>query len=255
MSYSDTDDDLFEYDPDQEIHQELNTPPSSERLSSLSTDQKQFLNNIKDKFESDDEDDFDLEKGSVRHGQTKLAASFQSAASYFLYDLEYHSYTMSSHRVLDELTEGRFSLLNTFYFLENKIAKTMNFINMSTNVFTDEKETFLEIVKELFGVELSDLHVETCYLSHIRIARHSLTVNRSQYKAISKLVDVPVREELVLDNNDTIIDPHSYGYSSFIKNLRSNILTNIFSDETISDIAESMGMNVRLYKEEDQKDS
>lgn len=240
MSYNYDDDDLFDYDPENETasnSQNVHVGPE------YTDQQNKLITAIKDNFDSSEDEDEAL--GSVRHLQARLAASFQSASSYFITNTEQQASDFAQRHVLDYLTDGNYSYIELFYLTESKIVSTINFINIAEIIFFSEDSNMQEIVKEIFDVDLSDTYVETCFISHLKISQHSLLVNRMLYTSLSEYLDIPIKEELLLD--ETVInDITDYSYHNSINHIRSDILKSFTKTKDVEKMKEFFGTDVRI---------
>jgi len=234
MSYMSEDDDLFEYDPDQEdtIQTEVKQDYST---SNLGDQEKELIESIKDHF--------DASEGSVKGVETILAQSFFRAFTETSLSFKESSTYRATKYILDELSQGRFSLLEYFYVIESKIAHKVFFLELCDSVF-DEEQTYSSVVKEIFDIELSDIHIKTIYHPAIKIIRHTLNIDKATYLQLSEELGMPVKMSLFEDKLDDI-DLDDYSYSKFLNKINNNIDNDLVSRGLLDKVIESFGTDVR----------
>lgn len=218
MSYSisDNDDDLFDYDPSQEtstqvIDQQYTETPVSDISSDDQTKhQREFINSLKTNI-NDADADLDL------HDDTKmnvlvsnLYGSFQEAINTFVGMISKDTFSRSVHITLDELTNGRFSMLNMFHYYESRIISRIALINLFGTVFhndsldADEEAIapFLQKVSDLLKINFTKNYYNSTFNVTIDILNHSLTIDKVIYQFLGDKLHLPLNELTTLDFNE-----------------------------------------------------
>jgi len=231
----DNDDDLFDYDPDLEHQPNI---ISDHSVSTLNKEEKDFVDSIKDSESSG---------GNINNLETKLSIAYISSSTHFVSNEASptgHAYAV--RHIMDELSDGRFSLIELFKTTELKIQRLMAFLQISNSIFGIDPKAFQESLKELFDIEVSDIHVRTVYHTHMAISRHSLLLSRALYQNLSEHLDMSVIPELLDDSSD--IDDLDLSYHSIVSNIHQNIIQH-FSEHGLSDkVSEVFGLNANLYQ-------
>lgn len=241
MSYNDNDDDLFDYEPEDVItHTENNSSTTSQKLDN------QLLTDIKDNF--DDIED----KGSIKGLEARLGSAFLDAANFYVNSAVVNGHSFAARYVLDEVSDGKFSLLEYFKTTEIKILKMIEFTQLCESVLKDEN-SFVSQIQDLVGITLSPLHISSVYQTHLKLTRHSLLLNRAIYLQLSEQLMMPVIMELFDDNCKT--DDINYSYSDLVSNIKSNIIKQYAHAGLLDKISEAFGSDVQLYQEDTQEDS
>lgn len=241
MSYSDNDDDLFDYEPEDVItHTENNSSTTSQKLDN------QLLTDIKDNF--DDIED----KGSIKGLEARLGSAFLDAANFYVNSAIVNGHSFAARYVLDEVSDGKFSLLEYFKTTEIKIIKMIEFTQLCESVLKDEN-SFVSQIQDLVGITLSPLHISSVYQTHLKLTRHSLLLNRAIYLQLSEQLMMPVIMELFDDDCKT--DDINYSYSDLVSNIKSNIIKQYAHAGLLDKISEAFGSDVQLYQEDTQEDS
>ena len=238
MSYVSDDDDLFEYDPDTEVTQTQAIPQSN--TTDLSDREKDLIDNIKEHF--------DHTEGSIKGLEITLASAFYNALSTST-DAFNQSATLKSIKMtLDELTDGRYSLIEYFNTIESKIAHKIFFLNLCDAVFEGD-QTYADIVKEIFDIELTNLHLQTVYYPTIQILRHTLELDKATYLQLSEQLNIPVKMCL-FENNIEEFSIDDFVYKLFANKVNANITKDLVGIGLLEKVHEAFDKNVRFIQEE-----
>jgi len=210
MSLHDNDDDLFEYEP------ESSTVNVSDSFTDSSSTESQFINSIKTNY-----DDIS-ESGSIKGIETRLGSAFLSAANFHISTASQNGHAYAARYILDEVSDGKFSLLELFKTTEIKIIKLLEFIEICESILEDE-DNFITQILELIGVSLTPIHVQSIYKTHLKLSQHSLLLSKALYLELSEKLLMPVNMELFEAKPN--IDDIEYRYSSLVSKITSNIIS------------------------------
>lgn len=241
MSYNDTDDDLFDYEPE-----DSTTPLNTNSSTTSQKIDNQLLTDIKDNF-----DDIE-EKGSIKGLEARLGSAFLDAANFYVNSAVVNGHSFAARYILDEVSDGKFSLLEYFKTTEIKLIKMIEFTQLCESVLKDEN-AFVSQMQELAGLTLSPLHISSVYRTHLKLTRHALLLNRAIYLQLSEQLMMPVIMELFDDDCKT--DDIDYSYSDLVSNIKSNIIKQYAHSGLLDKISEAFGTDVELYQEGVQEDS
>ena len=234
MSF-DNDDDLFDYEPEEDSPSNISIQNEPNNLSQT---EQEFVDSIKSAENS---------VGSLNGVEARLAIAYINSSSAFISKEagpSGHAYAM--RYVLDELTDGRFSLLELFKSTEAKIIRLMAYISLSESIFGNDGTEFKEALNELFDVNVGDLHVRSTYYTHLAISRHSLIINRAIYSQLSEKLDMPCEPSLFDDQFD--VDKLKITYFHLVNNIHSNIISELATEGLSTKVSEAFGQDVQLYK-------
>lgn len=231
------DDDLFDYDPDQE--DQSTKTFSYDEDHNLTSKEQDFVDSIKESISD--------QNGSINALETNLAIAFVSSVTKYIQTDSLANGHLSTTRILlDELTNGRFSLLELFKTTEHKILKMMAVLQLSESLFSSDHSNFSGLLQKFFNIEVSHVHIRSTYNVHIAITRHALLLNRTLYSQLSETLDLPVIPELFDDNSD--IDKINISYHNLVHNIHTNIISELSSSGLTSKVSEVFGTDVQLYK-------
>jgi len=247
---SDNDDDLFEYEPAEENKDSL--------LQKYSEQQYDYINSEKDSHQIeignsvlaktlsetfDKENDLDsitLSNASVYRALINAMESFvETDKTYYL---------RTQHQILDELTQGKFSLTLVYNVLEIRIAAKKILYNTLNAVFNDnsskEIELFVELASKLSYEEISNEFLTGSIRTSISILDFTIKLDQILYLHIAEKLNQPIKEILFEnDKEDVDIDLQNFiyerSYTEYLRKLEENMLcafslsaTNVSQTET-----------------------
>jgi len=222
MPHYDNDDDLFDYDPSEDSS--TNTIPE-ETVTPLTSEEKTFFENIKDNIEED------FSTTNLNPTQIMFAQSFHKAVSLHIdTGTKSSSFVISVTEALDDLTEGRFSLLNYKNVLEFKISKIMSVLSICSFLDEDieeiQDEDGIKELLESIGLSLSPMYVDSCFRSTLSILSHILFINRSLYSSTCTALNVEPKEFLFMEPSDYMNSEYSQTIelSNYSQNIENNIV-------------------------------
>lgn len=251
MTYLDSDSDLFEYDPEEDI-----SSPDLEEVKDQTNKQKPSVEN----FLAQHKELIEILQSSseqlLDENKIRLATGLHDATSRFFSKIESPTFDKSVSIVLDKLSNGDFSLIRNYYRVEALITQRILFINLMNSIVGDDQEedskyfsvrTLLEALK----FENVDEHIKIFYYSSLNICRHALTVDRIIYQHLGSRLGITV--------NPDLIDPH---YSIDITNLNNpvindyadnayaSILASISQQGVLEQLKDTFGMQIGFYSNE-----
>lgn len=236
---NDSDDDLFDYDPELEDNLKFTINQSSESFNS----EDNIINKIDGSL--DDIESFVNEKGNVVGNKAALALAFHETVQHFIYSSLPEGELKSIKITLDNLTDGRYSLMNMFYRLEIKISKRMHFLSIFERVFNDHTlpEFMVKTFKDVFKLEMTSFHIKTCYISSLAICNHALVIDRAMYKHLSNKLGIPVKQELFDPPTQMTQEDHKVDIHSYNEVVTSNIYKAMSQDGLLDQLNEDFSMN------------
>jgi len=231
----DNDDDLFDYEPEPNNTSTIFTDQDFQNDSSkLTHEEQEFVNSIKNS-----QNYF----GNLNASEVKLAVGYLDSSYNFIEKESSPSGHLFALRyILDQMTEGRFSLLELFKTTEMKILRLLSFINLSESIFGDDGQNFKEILKDIFDIDVGDMHVRLIYGTHLAISRHSLLINRSLYSQLSEKLGMPVDSRLFQD--DITFEEIKISYAHLTQNIHNNIIKQLAEEGLTSKVSEAFTSNV-----------
>lgn len=233
MSYLDNDNDLFDYDPDDEIDS-----PTTSSTSSKQKSVDDFMSSAKSIIDELSQSSDDI----IDDNKIKLASSFHLATSVYFSKVEHPTYEKAIGATLDKLTNGNFSLLHIFYRTESLIIQRLHFLDLMEKVVEsssslNDDDNFT--IKELFNIlkiDFTDEHIKIFYAPSIAIARFCLNVDRVTYQHLGAKLNMPI--------NENLIDPYYKVNSSEL----NNPVVNDYSDTVYPLIMKSIATEGVLEK-------
>jgi len=254
MPYSDNDDDIFDYDPEQDFSSNLQSD-SYQNISSSDKSTNTIISSAKDIF--DDLVSDNSFGDTIDESKVKLCISFQAAAANYFSKIQTPAYTKSISMVLDTLTNGDFSMIQMFNHKEALITQRLRYICMMKQVIHSDTsdDSIMEQLFSLLNISYDKSHVEIFYTSNLNIATHALHVDRAIYKALGKKLNLPLKEELL---DDTYVVTPEHFLSSLNDNpvddyfniAYSKIIRKIADEGVLSELSELYGTNYTLYSNE-----
>lgn len=217
MSYniSDNDDDLFNYDPAQDSVTQTLNPESTKVTAEPSADDtsrhhREFVNSIKSNIEDADAD-LGLHDPKMNPLVSNLYGSFQEAINNFIGTIQKDHFAKSIHMTLDELTNGKFSMLNLYHHYEMRIARRSALVNLFGAVFREGQELnedgeevapFLRKISELLNINFTHNYYVSTFNVSIDILNHSLTMDKVIYQFLADRLGLPLNELATADMRD-----------------------------------------------------
>ena len=248
MSYLDNDDDLFSYDPEDDVTEAPATSHSSTNNKSVDD----FMSSAKSIIDelSQSSDDF------IDDGKIKLAFSFHLATAVYFAKVENPTYEKAIGVVLDKLTNGDFSLIHIFYRTEALIIQRLHFLDLMERVFLpdssiDEDDNFT--IKELFKIlkiDFTDDHVKINYAPSVAIARFCLNVDRIIYQHLGAKLNLPINQNLIDPqfkvNSSELNNPVVNNYPDTVYPL---IMKSIATEGVLEKLQDTFNVQVELSDE------
>lgn len=255
MSYSTNDDDIFDYDPDQDVS---STTQFDSYQKSFSSDNSSnpIVSSAKDIF--DDLVSNPSSNDTIDEVKVKLAISFQSASSSFYAKVQPQSYANSVSMVLDTLTNGDFSMVYMFNHKQALITQRLRYITMMNQVIKvdSHEKPILESLFNFLDIEYDINHIEIFYTTNLNIALHCLHLDRAIYKTLAKKLNLPVKQHLL---DDTYLTNPDYFISSlndsatedYFNSAYSKILRKIADEGVLSELSNLYGVEYGVYSNEE----
>lgn len=241
-NYSSSDDDIFDYEPDEE---KLLVSSSSTSNSHYSTLENDVLNSIKNNLD-------EVESTPVHGDKARFAIAFYAATAKFINVGENQSYVKASRMVLDTLTNGEFSLLQTFYEYEIKISRKMSFLSIFGDSFLiEDKETLPDFAKEvldILNIDANLVYINSCFRTVINITQHSLLIDRYMYKHLSVKLNIPVKEYLFINPSEMNTDDHNVYLENFHYDVYEKVYASLITPDLLSELSNDFQTNVTFKK-------
>lgn len=218
---NENDDDLFEYDPSKE---KVNNPTSFDS-SSNSKISNEVYDQIAKSMRNNDEESF-IKTNAIR---IKFSQAILNSYDFWISPTSSLTYFNTVTQILDELTNGRFSDLYLYNYLEANILRRNHIVYLLNQTFnsTDTKDSkaFNDFFDKL-GVSVSDSYIPTYVGTLIRISNHILAKERSMYLSLANKLNL-IPNPAVLDPNTTV-DEVFEATQSNSANTRKDMLTSRF---------------------------
>jgi len=259
-TFANNDDDLFDYDPSSETENsinETNTAEKLEEITGLSKDQEKLLQQVKDNITVSDADIIGDTNNKVNTLRSELYTSFQAAISLLVENIRAEHFSKSVHVTLDELTQGRFSMLNLFYKYELKLARKISLIALFDKVLIskddEEKSPFIETISELLKIEISPLYIKSSFSTTNKILVHSFTIDKVIYQFLADKLKMPVNQDILdYDFEHSTVEEienklNSFTIDNFNKSIEHNMLHAFFSAEKTENNITLQSMLEEIY--------
>jgi len=210
MSHTDNDDDLFDYDPEQDITSSEPTTYSSSSQSSQKS-VNDFISDTKSLIEdivlSDNDEVVDQKK-------VKLSLGFHGATHAYFSRQEHPAFLKSIFMVLDKLTNGEFTLLHILNSKEALILQRMKFISLVQAMISPSSDgtSALSDLMKIIKVDYDSDHINIFYATSLNISRHILTLDRAIYSQLCEKLNVPPKDFLF--NDQYLDDPIAFAEQS-----------------------------------------
>lgn len=192
------DDDLFDYDPSKE------KVSSSVPFSSSSSNSKisnEVYDQISKSIKENDDENF-LKANGLR---IKFSQAVLNSYDFWISPSSSFTYFSTVSQVLDELTNGRFSDLYLYNYLEANIIRRNHIAYLLNQTFygneTKDSKAFNDFFDKL-GIAVTDAYIATYVGTLIRITNHILSKERSMYLSLATKLNL-IPNPAVLDPNTT----------------------------------------------------
>lgn len=241
-NYSSSDDDIFDYEPDEEKVSISSSSTSNSHFSNLEND---VMNSIKSNLD-------EVESTSLHGDKARFAIAFYAATAKFINVGQTQSYVKASRMVLDTLTNGEFSLLQTFYEYEIKISRKMGFLSIFGESFIPEdKEAlpdFAKEVLEILNIDVNPVYINSCFKTVINITQHSLLIDRYIYKHLSAKLNIPVKEYLFVNPSEMNSNDHNVYLEDFHHDVYEKVYASLITSDLLSELSNDFQTNVTFKK-------
>jgi hypothetical protein len=199
-SISQNDDDLFNYDPSKE-------KTSAHNISSFSDTSNSKVSNevyeqIAKSIDQNDDENF-LKLNGLR---MKFSQAILNSYDFWLSPVYTVSYFATTVTVLDQLTDGKFSDLFLYNYLENSIVRRSHIIFLLTETFDSknikDSESFDRFLEKM-EIKLTDAYVPTYVGTLVRISSHILSKQRAMYISLANKLNI-VPNSVIFDAHPSI---------------------------------------------------
>jgi hypothetical protein len=205
-AFSQSDDDLFSYDPAKE---EKSVPFDYFSNNSKSNHE------LYEKISKDIKNNSDSNFLAINGLKIKFSQAVLGSYNFWVDSSADVSYYKAASQILDQLTNGRFTDLYLFNTLESNIIRRIQIVSLLDSAFGDmahESDSFKQFLAKL-DIDTDQAYIPTYIGTLVRISQHILSKERSMYFCLS--------EKLGIDPNP-IVNESS------------------FSEQKIFDLAKSM---------------
>ena len=209
-SYSQSDDDLFDYDPSVE--------KSKEQLYNSVSDIKSdntLLSDLSRNIKSNDDQTFD----GHTEIRVKLAEAILGSYDKWINNASSVAYFSTLNTMLDELTNGRFSVMYFYNTIEQKILRRININTLIGESFIVKNDNNKDTLKEFLtriGISYDGPYLSTYVGTLVRISNHILIRERAMYLSLAERLqlscnpliaqDSPNFEEVIALSQFTVTD-------------------------------------------------
>lgn len=230
-AYSQSDDDLFDYDPSKEsIKEEKNNASTSSSSSNI-------YNQISKNMENNDDDNIIGTSGL----RVKFSQAVLGSYDYWVAPSGAVAYVQTINQVMDSLTGGRFSDLYLYNYLEMNILRRNNIVSLLNETFKNDHSSDSESFKHFLSklkIDFSSSYIPTYIGTLIRISNHLIAQDRAMYLTLAEKLQL-VPNPLVLEN---LMTPDSILVNSKVSvdNLQSELLGTKFISNINSSFVEKL---------------
>lgn len=209
-SYSQSDDDLFDYDPSVE--------KSKEQLYNSVSDIKSdntLLSDLSRNIKNNDDQTFD----GHTEIRVKLAEAILGSYDKWINNASSVAYFSTLNTMLDELTNGRFSVMYFYNTIEQKILRRININTLIGESFIVKNDNNKDTLKEFLtriGISYDGPYLSTYVGTLVRISNHILIREKAMYLSLSERLqlscnpliaqDSPNFEEVIALSQFTVTD-------------------------------------------------
>jgi hypothetical protein len=179
-------------------------------------------------------DDFisDLSKDS-NSIRSKIYISLAEASATWVSHSNTAAFTRSTHHILDELTQGRYSKLYYLYDLEGKIIQRKIILQFLKMMSDTSHEDFAQLRKVL-NIDLDDLYMSSFVGTFYNIAQYTINSQVQVYLALANdLAVVPSKD---IEDINSLLDL-SFLQKKFIVDSFSSYVTEEYITHALSKIS------------------
>ena len=209
-SYSQSDDDLFDYDPSIEKPKEQLYNP----VSDIKSDNT-LLSDLSRNIKNNDDQTFD----GHTEIRVKLAEAILGSYDKWINNASSVAYFSTLNTMLDELTNGRFSVMYFYNTIEQKILRRININTLIGESFIVKNDNNKDTLKEFLtriGISYDGPYLSTYVGTLVRISNHILIRERAMYLSLAERLqlscnpliaqDSPNFEEVIALSQFTVTD-------------------------------------------------
>lgn len=244
------DDDLFEYEPENEVQEEATKSHTSSNTSYNSD----YIDSVKETLRNTN---VDVDSSGVNQAQVALSTAFYDGTHHWINnDANVNSFVQSVSFVLDQLTDNDYSKIRYFKEVEFKLSKKLLVDLLMREAFnitssSDYEDGIKGIMKEMFDVDFSDLYMKICYTLLYDTNKHVIHLDRIIYTALAAELDFPVKDVLFSDDPSLSELYAVTGYSSEYNEKVQEILSEIINPDLLemAKINENTQVHYRTKKQ------
>jgi len=184
-SYSQSDDDLFDYDPSIEKPKEQLYNP----VSDIKSDNT-LLSDLSRNIKNNDDQTFD----GHTEIRVKLAEAILGSYDKWINNASSVAYFSTLNTMLDELTNGRFSVMYFYNTIEQKILRRININTLIGESFIVKNDNTKDSLKDFLGrigISYDGPYLSTYVGTLVRISNHILIRERAMYLSLSERLQLP----------------------------------------------------------------
>lgn len=199
---SNNDDDLFEYDPTEEnedsllkkyVEQQYDYVNSEKDLHQKYIGSNALAKTLSETFDKENDlDSITLSNASV------YRALMNAMETFVITDRDNNKKTV--HKILDELTQGKFSLMLMYNVLEERIAVRRILYLTLQAVFKDksskEIESFISLASKFSHAEITDEFLTGSIRTTISILDFTIKLDQVNYLHVAEKLNEPIKEVL-----------------------------------------------------------
>jgi len=236
--HSQNDDDLFDYDPSTEKQKEV----SYNSVSDVKSDNK-LLSDLSRDIKDNDDQTFD---GNTEI-RVKLAEAIIGSYDKWINNASSVAYFSTLNVMLDELTNGRFSIMYFYNTIEQKILRRININSLIGQSFIVKDDDDKDVLKQFLakiGASYDGPYISTYVGTLIRISNHILLRERAMYLSLAEKFQLP-SNPLISEVNPSFEEV--IAFSKFtVTDQQEKIIQNQFihnSDQSFLDRLNSIGLS------------
>lgn len=245
------DDDLFDYDPEDEINQFDASENISDSNQTKSQANNDYISTVKETLKNTE---IDTNGNGVNRACIKFAEAFHNGTHHWIHEHNNAApYFRALSYTLNRLTNNDFSKIELFYHTEHVLGRKILVDFLMSEIFCldgreNNEDSIKTIMKEMFDIEVSDFFMRIIYENIYSLNKHSITLDRILYSKLSEYLEIPVIEALFEDNPYLPELDRALDYNEQFSHKKQEIINQLLTDQAM----EEYGVKLVIH-EENQK--
>lgn len=246
------DDDLFDYDPENEIEDNNVIDNISNSSQTKTQPTNDYVSAVKETLKNTeiDIDDTGLNKACI-----KIARAFHDGTNHWIYGVnELDPYFKSLKYTLDIITDNDFSKIELFYYTEHILGRKILADFLMREVFCldgkeDKGSGIKTVMREMFEIEVSDFFMNIIYNNIYKLNKLSIDIDKLLYIQLGSALNLPLIDELLQDDPDLIQLHKAINYHQQFNQANQKIINDLFTKE----VMEAHGLKLVIHQEDEKE--